>query len=59
MIYYYFKSKERLYLAVLESVYEGIRESERALDLEHASPLEGMQRLVHSQSTIIRGTPIS
>jgi AcrR family transcriptional regulator len=46
MIYYYFESKEKLYLAVLENVYQGIRDSERALDLEHASPLESMRRLV-------------
>jgi AcrR family transcriptional regulator len=46
MIYYYFGGKEKLYLAVLETVYRDIRDSEKALDVEHASPLEGMQRLV-------------
>ena len=46
MIYYYFESKEKLYLAVLETVYRDIRDSEKALDLEHSSPLESMRRLV-------------
>jgi len=46
MVYYYFNSKEELYAAVLESVYQGIRESEKTLDLEHVAPEEAMRRLV-------------
>ena len=33
MIYYYFGSKEQLYIAVLERVYQQIRTAEQALDV--------------------------
>ena len=46
MIYYYFKSKEGLYLAVLEAAYRGIREAEQRLDLAHLQPVDAMRRLV-------------
>jgi AcrR family transcriptional regulator len=46
MIYYYFKSKEELYLSVLENAYRGIREAEKTLDLAHLEPVEAMRRLV-------------
>ncbi|HEX7053226.1 MAG TPA: TetR/AcrR family transcriptional regulator [Burkholderiales bacterium] len=46
MLYYYFGSKEDLFLAVLEAAYERIRSAERDLDLEHADPREALKRLV-------------
>lgn len=46
MIYYYFASKEGLYVAVLEDAYRGIREAEKTLDLAHTPPVEAMRRLV-------------
>ncbi len=46
MVYYYFGSKEGLYLAVLERIYEQIRSKERLLALEDVPPLEAMARLV-------------
>lgn len=46
MIYYYFRSKEALFLAVLEASYAHIRSAERALDLEHRDPREAIRRLV-------------
>ena len=46
MIYYYFGSKEGLYLAVLETAYRSIREAETTLDLAHLAPVEAMHRLV-------------
>ena len=45
MIYYYFGSKEGLYLAVLEQAYLGIREAERELDVAGLEPLEAVRRL--------------
>lgn len=45
MIYYYFGSKEGLYVAVLEQAYRGIREAEQQLDAEHADPVEAVRRL--------------
>lgn len=46
LINYYFGSKERLYLAVLERVYGEIREAEAQLDLAHLPPVEAMRRVV-------------
>jgi AcrR family transcriptional regulator len=46
MINYYFESKEKLYIAVLEHVYTGIRQAESRLDLDHLPPVEAMRRVV-------------
>jgi AcrR family transcriptional regulator len=46
LINYYFGSKEKLYIAVLEQVYGEIREAEGKLDLDHLRPLEAIRRIV-------------
>ena len=46
MLYYYFGSKENLFLAVLEESYARIRNAEKGLDLEHRDPREALKRLV-------------
>ena len=46
MLYYYFGSKEDLFLAALEESYAHIRSAERGLDLEHRDPREALKRLV-------------
>ena len=46
LINYYFGSKERLYLAVLERVYAEIRDAERSLELDHLPPVDAMGRIV-------------
>jgi AcrR family transcriptional regulator len=46
LINYYFGSKERLYLAVLERVYAEIREAENELELEHLPPVDAIRRIV-------------
>jgi AcrR family transcriptional regulator len=46
MIYYYFGSKEGLYLAVLEQAYREIRQRETELDLAALTPVEAMRRVV-------------
>jgi AcrR family transcriptional regulator len=45
MIYYYFGSKEQLYVAVLERAYAGIRALEQELDVDHLEPREAIRRL--------------
>jgi AcrR family transcriptional regulator len=45
MIYYYFGSKEQLYIAVLERAYANIRSLERELDVEHLEPADAIRRL--------------
>jgi AcrR family transcriptional regulator len=46
LIYYYFGSKEELFLAVLEQTYADIRSAEHALHLETANPAYAVRRLV-------------
>jgi AcrR family transcriptional regulator len=46
MIYHYFGNKEGLYLAVLEAAYARLRNREHALDLDHASPVDGIRALI-------------
>jgi TetR/AcrR family transcriptional regulator len=46
MIYYYFKSKRKLWLAVLEAAYERARTAELRLDLDKLSPEAAMHALV-------------
>lgn len=45
MIYYYFGSKEGLYLEVLGQAYAGIRALERQLDLQSLSPPDAIRRM--------------
>lgn len=45
MLYYYFESKEGLFVAVLERAYAGIREAERAVDVEHLDPVAAIRSL--------------
>lgn len=45
LIYYYFTSKDDLFLAVLENTYADIREAERHLHLTNLTPIEGLRRL--------------
>ena len=48
MIYYYFGSKEGLYLAVLEEAYGAIRRTEAMLDLDSLAPEEALRTLIGS-----------
>jgi TetR/AcrR family transcriptional regulator len=45
MLYHYFGGKEALYVAVLESIYVGIRSAEGKLDLGQRDPAEAMREL--------------
>lgn len=61
MIYYYYGSKEGLYLAVLEDAYRRIRATEAKLNLADLSPVEALKALVgftfdhhHSNQDFIR-----
>ncbi|QKJ18326.1 TetR/AcrR family transcriptional regulator [Microbacterium hominis] len=48
MIYYYFGSKEGLYLAVLERVYSRIRDVERAIRIDTLAPAEALRTLAEA-----------
>lgn len=61
MIYYYYGSKEGLYLAVLEEAYRRIRATEAQLHLADLSPVQALKTLVgftfdhhHSNQDFIR-----
>jgi AcrR family transcriptional regulator len=45
MIYYYFGSKEQLWIAVLERAYATIRAAEQAVDVDHLAPEAAIRRL--------------
>jgi TetR/AcrR family transcriptional regulator, upper aerobic nicotinate degradation pathway regulator len=46
MLYYYFVSKEGLYLRVLEGVYSELGEAESALAIDPARPAEALEALI-------------
>src|SRR5215475_10546478 len=48
LVYHYFGDKDALYLAVLEWVYEDIREQERRLNLEGLPPEKAIRKLIES-----------
>ena len=46
MLYYYFNSKDALFLTVLEEVYIQLAKAEKALELDHLDPVEAITKLV-------------
>lgn len=52
MIYHYFKSKEQLFIAVLENVYEAVRTRQQDLVLRDLDPIAAMRRLVDRTADI-------
>jgi len=57
MVYHYFGSKDGLYLAALERVYEGLRGEERTLHLDHLAPEVAIRRLVEFNFDYSRAHP--
>jgi AcrR family transcriptional regulator len=45
MIYYYFESKEKLYIEVLRNAYAQIRTAEQEVDIDHSDPRAAIRRL--------------
>jgi AcrR family transcriptional regulator len=45
MIYYYFGSKELLYIAALEKAYEAIRITEQSVDIDNLDPVAAVRKL--------------
>ena len=45
MIYYYFGSKEALFVAVLERAYATIRSAEQTIEVDHLEPAAAIRRL--------------
>jgi TetR/AcrR family transcriptional regulator len=57
LIYHYFGSKEKLFIAVLEQAYQGLHEYQNAWPLEVASPTDGIRKLVRSTFKYWRDSP--
>jgi AcrR family transcriptional regulator len=58
MLYYYFGSKDDLYVAVLEDVYGAMRRTESELDVTHLEPMEGLRRLIEFKFDYYLKNPI-
>jgi len=58
MLYYFFKSKEDLYLEVLESMYADMRHCENELDLAHLNPMEAIRKLVEFKFDYLEAHPL-
>lgn len=48
LIYHYFGSKERLFIAVLETAYQGMHDYHSTWSIDAASPADGIRKLVRS-----------
>jgi AcrR family transcriptional regulator len=57
MIYYYFGSKENLFIAVLEEMYRRFNEAEASLKLDMESPVESLMTVVDFIVSYYRDNP--
>ena len=52
MVYHHFESKEKLFVAVLETVYENVREHQKDISLRDLDPITAMKTLVQHTADI-------
>jgi TetR/AcrR family transcriptional regulator len=57
LIYHYFGSKERLFIAVLEAAYQGMHDYHSTWSFDEASPSEGVCKLVRSTFEYWQNSP--
>jgi TetR/AcrR family transcriptional regulator len=57
LIYHYFGSKEKLFIAVLEQAYQGMHEHQTTWPLDVKSPVDGIRKLVQSTFNYWRDSP--
>ena len=57
MLYYYFKSKEGLFIAALERVYADIRDRQRELSIRTDDPIRAMRQLVEHTFSAFESSP--
>jgi TetR/AcrR family transcriptional regulator len=57
LIYHYFGSKEKLFIAVLEQAYQGMHEHQMTWPLDVKSPIDGIRKLVQSTFSYWRDSP--
>lgn len=57
MIYYYFGSKEGLFIQVLENAYRRMNDAERKLKLDSSQPIDGLNRVIGFVLSYYRKNP--
>ena len=57
MLYYYFKSKEGLFIAALERMYETFRDQQRDLSVRASDPLVAMEQLIEHTFLALENNP--
>src|ERR1700712_2669358 len=57
MLYYYFKSKEGLFVAALERMYQGLRDQQKDLSVRESDPIAAMEQLVHHTFFAFKDNP--
>jgi AcrR family transcriptional regulator len=57
MIYYYFGSKQGLYVEALRQAYQMVRQLELNLDLDRLEPVEALRQLIRSSLTYFENNP--
>jgi TetR/AcrR family transcriptional regulator len=57
LIYHYFGSKEKLFIAVLEQAYQGMHAHQMTWPLDVSSPVDGIRKLVRSTFKYWRDSP--
>jgi TetR/AcrR family transcriptional regulator len=57
MLYYYFKSKEGLFVASLERMYEEVRDRQRDLSVRASDPLMAMEQLIEHTFSALESNP--
>ena len=57
MIYYYFGSKEGLFIEVLENAYRRMNDAELKLKLDTSNPLEGLNKVIAFVLSYYRKNP--
>ena len=57
MLYYYFRSKEGLFVAVLERMYQGLRDRQKDLSVRASDPVAAMEQLVQHTFYALKDNP--
>ncbi|MEH2482295.1 TetR/AcrR family transcriptional regulator [Nitrobacteraceae bacterium AZCC 2146] len=57
LIYHYFDSKEKLFIAVLEEAYKGMHQNQEKWPLDSKTPVEGIRMLIRSTFAYWRESP--
>ena len=57
MLYYYFRSKEGLFIAVLERMYQSLRDQQKDISVRASDPLLALEQLIHHTFNALKENP--